>query len=127
MGTMREFANMKGYVYFFGAVLAGIGLGLLYGWVVSPVQFYDTTPGTLRIDYQSDYVLMAAEAYAREQDALLAVERLYLLGAINPAEKVQEAIVFAVQAGYAPADLAVMRELGEAVRTWNSALDPTLP
>jgi hypothetical protein len=127
MGTMREFANMKRYVYFLGAVLVGIGFGLLYGWVVSPIQFYDTTPGTLRVDYQSDYVLMVAEAYTREQDALLAVERLYLLGTVNPAEKVQEAIVFAVQAGYAPEDLAVMRELGEAVRTWNSALDPTLP
>jgi hypothetical protein len=118
---------MKRYIYFFGAILVGIGLGLYYGWVVSPVQFYDTTPGTLRIDYQADYVLMVAEAYAREQDAMLAVERLYLLGAANPVEKVQEATVFAVQAGYAPEDLALMRELGEVVRTWNSALDPALP
>ena len=127
MGTLREFANMKRYIYFFGAVIFGVGLGLYYGWVVSPVQFYDTTPGTLRVDYQSDYVLMVAEAYAREQDALLAVERLYLLGEVNPVEKVQEAIVFGVQAGYAPEDLALMRELGEAVRTWNSSLDTTLP
>lgn len=127
MGTMREYANMKRYIYFFAAIFVGIGLGLLYGWVVSPVQFYDTTPATLRIDYQADYVLMVAEAYARDDDAMLAVERLYFLGAASPQEVVQQAIVYAAQVGYAPEDLALMRELGEAARTWDSAFNPTLP
>ena len=127
MRSLREYAVRKRNLYFLGAVAVGVGLGLLYGWVISPVQFYDTAPDTLRIDYQTDYVLMVAEAYADENDAALAVERLYLLGAVNPAERVQEATVFAVQAGYAPEDLALMRELGEAVRTWNSALDAVMP
>lgn len=127
MGTMREYANMKRYIYFFAAIFVGIGLGLLYGWVVSPVQFYDTTPATLRIDYQADYVLMVAEAYASDDDAMLAVERLYFLGAASPEEVVQRAIVYAAQVGYAAEDLALMRELGEAARTWDSAFKPTLP
>ena len=118
---------MKRYIYFFGASLVGIGVGLYYGWVVSPIQYYDTTPATLRIDYQADYVLMVAEVYADDKDAILAVERLYFLGADTPMEIVQQAIVYAVQAGYAPEDLALMRELGEVARTWNSGLDSTLP
>lgn len=118
---------MKRYIYFVGAIIVGIGIGLYYGWVVSPVQFFDTTPATLRIDYQTDYVLMVAEAYVSEQDATLAVERLYFLGAANPTEIVQQAIVYAVQVGYAPEDLAIMCELGEAARTWNSVPDVSLP
>ena len=41
----------------------GIGLGLLYGWVIDPADFFDLTPDTLRADYKADYVLMTAEAY----------------------------------------------------------------
>jgi hypothetical protein len=36
--------------------------GLLYGWMVNPVRYVNTTPDTLRADYQLDYVLMVAEA-----------------------------------------------------------------
>lgn len=116
---------MNRYIFFGVAVIAGVGLGLAYGWVISPVQFYDTAPDTLRTDYQSDYILMVAEVYAKEQDPFLAVRRLFLLGTDNPADIVQDAIVFAVQAGYTPGDLALMRELGEAIRTYNPALEPS--
>ena len=127
MRSWLESTDNKRYVYFVVAVVVGISLGLLYGWVLSPVQFYDTTPDTLRIDYKTDYVLMVAEAYAGEQDAILAVRHLAILGAENPVDIVQEATVFAVQAGYAAEDLALMRELAEALRTWNPALDAALP
>ena len=47
--------------------IIGIALGLLYGWVIEPVKFVDTTPASLRADYQTDYVLMVAEAYRSDQ------------------------------------------------------------
>lgn len=127
MRRMREFAGTDRYIYFALAVLAGVGLGLLYGWVISPVKFFDTTPDTLRIDYQTDYVLMVSEAYADEDDIQLALRRLGFLGTDKPVEMAQNAIVYAVSASYAPEDLALMRELGEAVRSWNSALEPAAP
>lgn len=124
---MREYAGRSRYIYFGLAVLAGLGLGLLYGWVISPVQFLDTTPDTLRIDYQTDYVLMTAEAYNDEQDIQLALRRLGFLGVDAPTEVIQKAIVYAASASYAPDDLFLMRELGEAIRTWTSPLDPLTP
>ena len=57
------------------ALIAGIGIGLAYGWVVDPVDFFDLTPDTLRADYKTDYVLMTAEAYRAEQDPALAAPR----------------------------------------------------
>ena len=104
MRSRLESTNIKRYLYFVVAVVVGISLGLLYGWVLSPVQFYDTTLDTMRFDYKTDYVLMVAEAYVDEQDALLAVRRLALLGAETPVDIVQEATVFAMQAGYAQED-----------------------
>ena len=40
------------------AALAGLGLGLYFGWVVSPVQYVDTEPSSLQASYKDDYVLM---------------------------------------------------------------------
>jgi hypothetical protein len=106
---------MSRWFRFFLAVAVGIGLGLLYGWVISPVEYVDTTPETLRVDYRADYVLMVAEAYHTEQDISLAVERLAFLGFSPPSELVEEAMAYAVQKGYASADLGLLRTLNDAL------------
>ena len=67
------------------ATLLGIVIGLLYGWVIDPVQFTDITPDALRIDYKTDYVLMVAEAYQTEQKEEVAARRLAILGSQSPA------------------------------------------
>ncbi len=60
--------------------------GLLYGWVIDPVDFVDLTPDTLRADYRADYILMVAEAYQSENDLDLAARRLAIFGSDPPAE-----------------------------------------
>ena len=64
--------TMKKWLWVTLALAAGIGLGLLYGWVIDPVDFVDLTPETLRADYRADYILMVAEAYDSEHDLDLA-------------------------------------------------------
>ena len=114
--------NMARYILFLLTLLAGLGAGLFYGWVLSPVEFVDTSPDTLRQDYKTDYVLMAAEAYSVEGDVALAARRLALLGDETPFISAQQALTFAVQVGYAPSDLALLRELVDALETWNPSL-----
>ena len=99
------------------AIALGVGLALFYGWVLNPVELVNTTPATLRIDYQTDYVLMVAEAYHHEEDINLAVCRLALLGG-EAREKVAESLVFAVEAGYTADDLALMDTLADALAAW---------
>ena len=50
-----------------GAVL-GLLLGLAVGWWWWPVEWTNSTPGNLRSDFQSDYVLWVAEQYADSED-----------------------------------------------------------
>ena len=114
---------MSRWFRFFIAILIGCGLGLLYGWVISPVEYVNTTPDTLKIDYTTDYVLMVAEAYSSERDLAKAVTRLAALGSEMPAEIVGQAILFAESQGYTDADVALMRGLARDLDTWN----PTLP
>jgi len=61
-------------------IVVGIILGLLYGWVISPVEFVDGSIMQLREDLQSDYLRMAIDSYALNQDAGLAEERYDRLG-----------------------------------------------
>ncbi len=80
---------MSRWFRFFIAIGLGVALGLIYGWLINPVEFVDVTPGTLRVDYKSDYVLMVAEAYRAEQDAAMAARRLSVLGNNTPLELVR--------------------------------------
>ena len=102
---------MSRWLRFFIAILVGAALGLLYGWIVSPVQYVDTSPDTLRIDYKTDYVLMTAEAFENEKDLDLALRRLALIGNTPPVETVYQAIQFAQKHDYNETDLKRMQAL----------------
>ena len=85
--------RIKRFVWFMLSILAGAAVGLLYGWMVNPVRYVNTTPENLRSDFQADYVLMVAEIYSSEKDATLAARRLLVLGDTQPLRSVQRAII----------------------------------
>ena len=118
---------MARWIGFIIAILVGVALGLAYGWIVSPVQYVDTSPDTLRIYYKTDYVLMVAEAYQNESDLGLAVRRLALLGNIPPAEMVGQTIQFAQKYGYAEADITRMQTLWNELQALEMRLETAAP
>ena len=81
--------------------------GLLYGWLVQPVEFVDTTPDSLRQDYKTDFVLMVAEAYQAERDLSQAERRLAMLGPAAPLTKVERALEFARENRFAGPDALI--------------------
>jgi hypothetical protein len=99
------------WIFFLVSLILGLGLGLYYGWVVSPVEYIDTAPNTLRIDYQTDYSLMVAEVFQKDQDIDLASQRISALGNRPPAEIAAQALTFAQQNGYSPADVSLLQNL----------------
>ena len=103
------------WILFLLSIAIGIGIGLVYGWIISPVEVVDTAPNTLRLDFKTDYVLMVAEIFSNEQDLDAAVRRLATLGGENYAQTVRDAVVFAVSYAYAPVDLAHMQGLLNAL------------
>jgi hypothetical protein len=65
--------------------VAGLVVGLILGWLalgwwLFPVQWTDATPQYLRSDLKVDYLRMAADSYARNQNKTLALERYQSLG-----------------------------------------------
>ncbi len=61
-------------------IVVGIILGLIYGWVISPAELDDLPVELLRADLKIDYLRMAVDSYALNQDAALAEERYDRLG-----------------------------------------------
>lgn len=103
------------YIFFFAAILAGFAIGVIYGWVINPVVYRNTGMDSLRIDYKTDYVLMAAELYQTEGDVALALARLSYLEETSPLAFVTGCINYAEQNNYASGDLQSMWTLASAI------------
>ncbi len=104
------------WIYFAIAILIGLGIGLFYGWVISPVQYVNTAPDTLRIDFRTDYTLMVAEVFQKENNISSAEQRLALLGSQPPVEIASAALSYAQTHGYASADVALLQNLVSALQ-----------
>lgn len=115
---------MPRWTYVILAVLLGIGLGLIYGWVINPVKFVDTTPASLREDYRTDYVLMVAEAFQSDQNAEIATRRLAIFGSDPPATIASRALQYAQKIGYSPNDISLLQNLIKAVQAYVPAPTP---
>jgi hypothetical protein len=115
---------MKPYRWLFIiiALIAGFGIGLVYGWVIDPVDFFNLTPDTLRADYKTDYVLMTAEAYRVEQDPALAARRLAIFGSQSPSAIASDALTYARTNGFSDSDITLIQELVTAMQAWSGIL-----
>ena len=110
---------MSRWSLFLIVLLLGLGLGLLYGWVINPVSYQDTTLDSLRIDYKTDYTLMVAEVYHQSNDLGWAMNRLTLLKDESPLHSIEESLKFAAQAEYTLPDMFLLRDLHNAMKENN--------
>ena len=113
---------MPRWLQFIIAFALGLALGLAYAWIVSPVEYVDTAPDTLRADYRADYVLMVADIFQSEQNVELAARRVSLLGSQPPAEIANAALTYARDTAHYPANaLDTLQSLVTALQAFNPA------
>lgn len=104
---------MKRFLQILAGLAVGLGLALLYTWVISPVQYVDTAPKSLRADFRSAYAQLAARAYTVDGDLGRARTRLALLGLTDPARAVTALIQ--AQASGDPASARALAALASAL------------
>jgi len=61
-------------------LLLGLGLGLAYAWLISPLRIVDADPSALRADFKDHYRSAIASSYAATGNLPRAQARLSLLG-----------------------------------------------
>jgi hypothetical protein len=66
------------------ALVAGLGIGLVYAWMIAPIGNTDIDPFRLRADFKDQYRLAIAAAYASTGNLPRAEARLSLLGDPDP-------------------------------------------
>ena len=112
---------MPRWIKFLIAVILGIALGLVYGWVVSPAEYVDIAPEALRADYRADTVLMAATIFRADGDIDAAARSLTLLGSDPPVDIASESLTYAFENNTPVSDLQLIEELVTALQTWQPA------
>jgi hypothetical protein len=125
----------KRRVFFFVvAVLVGAAAGIGYGWWVRPMTYTQARLSNLRMDYSTDYVLMVAGIYNREQNLDEARTRLDQLDPGSPERAAREALLNAGQLGYSQTDLQLLANLvqviepsGASTRTQTSTTPTVTP
>jgi hypothetical protein len=115
--------SSKHWIQIIIGLIVGIGLGLVYGLVLEPVEYADATPNILRTDYRADYVLMVAEAYQGEQSPEIAARRLAILGSESPAQLVSVTLEYARTHDFSQDEVTLLQGLLSAMQTYQPAGD----
>jgi len=102
-------------------ILLGAAAGLLYGWLLHPVELVDTTPDSLLETYRMDYVLMVADAYTIDGDLQTALVRLAALGPQDPDQIVITAINYGIDHAFTRSDLESLNTLTIQLRSLPSS------
>lgn len=106
------------WIKIFLAAIIGIALGLIYGWVIDPVEYVDVTPNILRADFRADYVMMIAEAHQSGQGSEASAKRLAMLGSESPAQIVTSTLEYAKRNNYTQNEILLLQELLTAMQTY---------
>ena len=69
----------RGHWYLLTGLLLGIVLGLTYAWLISPREYTDNSPASLRANFKDQYRAMIAAAYVANGNLPRARDRLDLL------------------------------------------------
>ena len=118
------------FIFFFHAILIGVGAGLAFGWIMMPPAAPINAPlGSLRADFKTDLVLMVAEDFQIEPDSMAALTQLDKLDESDPITLLGNSIQYAQTIGYPEEDLSLMRNLlnsidAEIYLQWNATRVP---
>jgi hypothetical protein len=114
------------FIFFFLAILVGIGAGLAFGWMMMPPAAPRNAPlGSLRADFKTDLVLMVAEEFQTFPDSMQALTQLDKLDESDPITLLGNSIQYAQEIGYPEEDLKLMQDLlnsmdAEIYLQWNA-------
>ena len=109
-----------------GGLAAGIGLGLIFGWVVWPVSYTNTTFTNLSTADKENYIVLVAAAYAADLDLHKAQSRLDWLEAPNAPQWVAELAGRYISGGRNETDIHSLAELAHALGVDTAQMAPYL-
>ena len=103
--------DRRGPWFLLTGLILGIGLGVFYSWVISPLKYVDTAPSSLRADFKDQYRSMVALAFTADGDSGRARVRLALLKDSDQPGTLAAQAQRLVAAGSSPAEARALAQL----------------
>ncbi len=99
-------------LFFALAIALGIGAGLAFGWLIMPPKApSNAAMKDLRVDFQTDLVLMVAESFAGDANSELALDQLAEIAKMDPITLVGVSLGYAREVGYQNNDIQLIENL----------------
>ena len=109
-----------------GGLTAGVGLGLVLGWVIWPISYTNTTITNLSTADRETYIVLVAAAYAADSDLQKAEARLEWLEAYNTPQWVAELTDRYIAEGRNETDIRSLVGLAHALGVDTAQMGPYL-
>ncbi len=98
--------------FFFLTILLGIVAGLAFGWLLMPAKSAQNVDmERLRVDYQTDLVLMLAESFQKEADSLFTLNELAKISDDDPLTFIGNSLIYTQKIGYPQEDVDLIINL----------------
>jgi len=114
-------------LYLLTGLVIGLVLGLIYSWLIAPVEYVDTSPASLRADFKDHYRAVIAASYLATGDLARAQSRLILLNDPDPVQELVDQARHALAAGDPDGSVLPLTTLAEALQGLIVQLTPPTP
>lgn len=108
-------SETRGHWYLLTGLLIGLVLGIGYAWILSPLEYVDTPPNSLRADFKDEYRYLIAASYRVTGNLDRARARLALLGDPDPVAALGEQAQRMLAANAPTGAIRLVADLAEAV------------
>ncbi len=103
---------------------AGAGIGLLLGWNVWPVEYYDTEIPALHSTYKAEYAVMVGAAYQMDGDWEQAADRLAALEETDIGAWLRDLIHESIAAGQDPVSIRYLISMADQLGVRSDIMEP---
>jgi hypothetical protein len=111
--------------YLLGGLALGIALGLVYSWMISPVEYVNGAPDALRSDFKDQYRITIASAYYVDGDLVRARTRLAALNDPDPSTALANQANALLAAGDPDQSAALLMILAQALQPAAPTIAPS--
>jgi hypothetical protein len=117
----------RGPWYLLTGLVIGLAVGLAYAWVISPWEYADTSPASLRANFKDQYRALIAAAFVANGNLPRAQARLNLLGDADVARTLAEQAQRTLAGGASPQEAQALGLLAVALGQGPTPLAATPP
>ena len=120
-------SEKRGHWYLLTGLLIGLAIGIVYAWLIAPVEYTDTSPASLRADFKDEYRYLIAASHRVHGNIDRTRARLFLLNDPDPVAALGEQAQRLLAADAPNSAVRALADLAEILQNPTSPVDENTP